>query len=100
MLGDIPGISAIKDEYLSNSLDICDAVSKVKPTKETFKYAIYNVVMNNIEKIKSTGDYADRIQSHQSKIGTKRTTIDVKYVLGVILFILYIAFKIFRRMGD
>lgn len=97
-LADNPTISNYRDKVLSAGLDICDHVAKFKATKDEMRYAMYNAVINNLERLKDKGALAERFNLHKKTIIGKRNTIEVKYVLGVVFLILWIVFKIMRRM--
>lgn len=88
-----------KERILTCSLDICDEVSNADPKNETFKYAIYNVIINVLEKINDFGLLKDRYEKHTSKIATKRTTVDVKYYLWTAFVIIIIIVRILFRLS-
>lgn len=96
--GEYEPVKEYKSKILNSAFDICDAVASANPKKYPMKYATYNAVMNNIEKVYSFDDLKGRYDQHNSKISRKRTGVEVKYVIGVIAIILLILFRILKRL--
>jgi len=93
-LGHHPEVASWRDKLLSNSLDICDSISRVKPSREEFKYVLYDTLVNNIGRIKNQGQLADRYRRHQGKIKGKKAGIEIKYVIGIVIFVILAIIKI------
>lgn len=91
-------ISDYKNKIINVALDICDSTSKASPKNETVKYAIYNVIMNNLLKITDLGEAKERYGFHNSKISQKRTGIEVKYWLGVVAVVVFIIIRILLKL--
>lgn len=94
---DYAQIEDYRNKIVKHSLDICKSVAGANPKRETFKYAVYNVVINNLEKIKRRGPLKERFQKHHKNISQKRTGIEVKYWAGIVITIILIILKILSR---
>jgi len=87
-------IKEIKNEIIDELLSICEEVSMANPKKEVYKYAIYNVIMNNIGKIHVlTSEQKNYFETHKSKISNKRNVIDAKYYLYIVLVVILLIIK-------
>ncbi len=96
--GEEEKIKPYKDKLISISLSICDVVTKASPSKETMKYAVYNVIINNIKKVKNFGAFQEQFDSHSKKISAKRDNIDNKYVLWVIVVVIIFIIRLIARL--
>ncbi len=92
-------IKPYKDKIIASCLDICDDVSQAKPAKETYKYVTYNMVINNIEKIKDFGSFKSRFESHSKKIDKTRKGIDTRYYFGVAAVVIFIIIRAMARLS-
>lgn len=93
-------VKELKTKIIDDVLSVCDATSTANPKKETVKYAIYNVMMNNLERIKFlTEEQQQRFETHKSKITNKRNVIDAKYYLYTAIVVILIVFKFVYRMS-
>ena len=97
--GNQRSLMANKERILACSLDICDGVSHADPKNETLKYAVYNVLINTLEKINDFGPLKDRYEGHKSKISKKRTGVEVKYYLWTAFVIIIIIVRILIRVA-
>jgi len=85
--GDYEHVKEYKSKIISRCLDICDQVAKANPKKYPFKYAIYNMIINNLQKIKNLDPLQERFSQHNKKISNKRTGIEIRYWIGVAIAI-------------
>lgn len=88
-----------KKKIIELCLDICDDVSKVNPKKEPFKYAINNMIINNLEKINNFDSLEARFKIATSKISNKRTGIEIKYWLFVAVIVILLISKFLSKMN-
>lgn len=79
-------------------LDICDQVADVNPRSETMKYAVYNVIINNIKKVKNFGAFQERYDKHREKITVTRDNIDNKYLIWVIIIVIIFVLRLIARL--
>ena len=96
---DYDNIKEYKNKIITCCLDICDLVATVSPKKETFKYALYNMVINNLEKIKNFDSLKGRFDKHRGKISQKRTGVEIKYWIGVGVTALLILLKLLSNFS-
>lgn len=93
-------IQEISEKILVICLDICDKIANISPTKDEIRYALYNLLINNLEKVKNFGALQSRFGKHQKKITATRDSVDNKYVtwaiIGALFLILRIAAKFFN----
>ena len=61
-----------KNKIINSSLDICEILSKENPKKAPFKYAIYNMIMNNLEKVNDYGELEARFTKNKGKNISKK----------------------------
>lgn len=92
-------IKPYKNTIIETCLDICDIVSKANPSKEVEKYAIYNVMINNIKNIKDFGIHQERFKKHRGSISVKRDNADNKYIAWVIIAIIIFIIRLFIRLA-
>jgi hypothetical protein len=91
-------VKEYKIKILTSAFDICDAVASANPKKFQVKYATYNAVMNNIEKVYRFETLKGRFEQHSSRISKKRTGVEVKYIIWVVIVVLLILFRILRHL--
>ncbi len=98
-LGDHPSIQKRKDEYLQICIYILEKVAGANPNRETGKYLVFNLIINNIDKIKDFGKYTENIKIYQQKIEKKRKGVDVRYAIGIAVFIIILLWKLLRYLA-
>jgi len=92
-------VSEYKSKIVNAALDICDEVAMVNPKKEPFKYAIHNMVINNLEKIEHFGASKERFDKYKSKLSKKRTGIEFKYWIWAVVVVILIVLKFASKIG-
>ena len=96
--GNYSNVKEYKNKIIICCLDICDLVAKASPKKEPFKYAIYNMIVNNLEKIKDFGSLKERFGGHTHKITKKRKGVEVKYWIWIIVVVLIFVIRLLTKL--
>jgi len=96
--GNYTNVKEYKNKIIICCLDICDLVAKASPKKETFKYAIYNMMVNNLEKIEDFDSLKERFDGHTNRISKKRKGVEVKYWIWIIVVVLIFVIRLLSKM--
>ncbi len=91
-------IQEYKVKIISAALGICDAVGKVNPKKEPFKFDLHHAVIDKLAQINDFGALQERFELHKTKLTKKQTKVEVKYVVGAIIVILLILLRLLSRL--
>ena len=91
-----PAIKGRKKEFLDVAMAILRHVADLNPKRETGKYMVYNALMNNLEKIKRMDEHTSEFRHFEVKIEKKRKNLDVRYVIGIVIFVIVLLLKLAR----
>ncbi|MDP2162140.1 MAG: hypothetical protein Q8K02_16795 [Flavobacterium sp.] len=98
--GNHPKIVDVKNKIMNECLAICDEISKSKPNKDHFRYAVYNVLFNNLEKITTLdANQLEKLNLHNKTISKKRNAIEYKYFIMVTLIVLFFVLRLLKRVS-
>ena len=97
--GETSRIQPLKDQIIEVCLDMCDYLEKFSPKKEPVKYAIYNVLMNNLVTVNDHGKWQQRYDSHNKEITKTRDGIETKYYVMIAVFVLFFVLRIILKMS-
>jgi hypothetical protein len=87
-----------KDEFLAKAIEILEKVAGANPKKETGKYMIFNLLINNLNKINDYGTYTSQMQNFTQKIEKTRDSIDNKYVIWVVIVIVLVILRVLSKI--
>lgn len=84
-----------KEKYSTLLLRVADRFKKVSKRRDRINYDFYEKVNRVLKSLDLEGDFAERVEVHEKRLGRK----DVWYVVGTVVIILLLLLRFLGRMG-